>query len=504
MAEMEGRAMSGLAVGLVVVFMLIALLFIIISRYGYKMTKANNVMSFFLGDQTFGPLVSAMTFSATLFSAFVLIGLSGFFYTHGAGSWAYVGFGDTLMVVMIIIFGFPLWLLTKKYGYATPFQYLKQRYESKWPSVVAAAVSVVFLIPYMSLQLVGIGKLLNGLTNGQLPYLFGVFLTMLLCILVTQVGGMRTVVWTDALQGLYMFAIALILAFLFLGWEFKGSLAYLFQRVAEVKPELLSPPGPKGFLSHGMILSLIIMTIFMPVSQIQLSQRYMIIRERKAFGRVLLGTAIVPFIAVFPAMIFGFGGKVLWPNLPSGDMAFMKIMTTYFSWPAIIAGAIAVFAACFSTVDSQVLALGSTVSQDIYKNLSPAASESLSLKIGRWSMVILILITALVSISPAPLIVMLAVASYSFTLQLVPTMMGALYWRRGTATGAVASMLVGVGIMLAIQYKVFTFPGTIDKSLWGLMFGIAAYIIGSLATKPSEKGIEDVIGYLKTLRAKTG
>jgi hypothetical protein len=65
-------------------------------------------------------------------------------------------------------------------------------------------------------------------------------------------------------------------------------------------------------------------------------------------------------------------------------------------------------------------------------------------------------------------------------------------------------MLVGVGIMLAIQYKVVTFPGTIDKSLWGLMFGIAAYIIGSLVTKPSEKGIEDVIGYLKTLRAKTG
>ncbi|MDD1777433.1 MAG: hypothetical protein LUQ65_04630, partial [Candidatus Helarchaeota archaeon] len=215
--------MTALSVGLVVAFVLMCLLFIIISRHGHKMTKANDIMSFFLGDQVFGPLVSAMTFSATLFSAFLLIGLSGFFYTHGIGSWAYVGFGDTAMLIMGVIFGYPLWLLTRKYRYATPFEYLKQRYGSKWPAILAAAISVVFLIPYMSLQLVGIGKLLSGLTNGQLPYLFGVFLTALLTILVTQFGGMRTVAWTDAMQGLYMFAAALILAFLFLGMEFKGS-----------------------------------------------------------------------------------------------------------------------------------------------------------------------------------------------------------------------------------------------------------------------------------------
>ncbi len=494
--------MISLNLGLVLTFIFTAAVLVIVALYGSRATKAESFMSHFLADRNIGPIVIALTMAASLMSAFILVGLTGFFYTHGAGSWHYVGIGNTLVVAAVAFFGYPLWKISIKYNYSTPLEFLKDRY-SKGVAILAALVTVIFLTPYMAVQFQGVGKLVETLTNGEVSYLFTITLCMVLVVVTTQLGGMRTVAWTDAIQGAFFFAVAIILAFVFLKMEFGGSLTQLFNRVADVEPALLSIPGPKGLFTRGMIISFYIMVIFMPVSQMQLTQRYMVLRDKNTFRGLLIGTAVLPFIVVLAPMIFGLGGKVLFPELSSGDLAYASILTRCFSTPVIIIGAMGVFCACLTTINSQVLVIGSNIGRDLYDNIvTKQHSEATTLLISKIGMLIVTLIVFAFSIKPAPLIVQLAIVSYSYTLQLVPTMIGALYWKRGNSYGALTSIIAGIGLMLLHQFKIITLSKIVDHSTWGLLLGIVVYIVVSLLTQPPGERATQIVDHVKGFTSK--
>lgn len=222
---------------------------------GSRATRGS-MESHYVGDRSIHPIVTMLTMMATLMSAFILVGLSGFFYTHGIGSWVYVGFSNVSMWLLTIVFGYRLWLLGRKFGYVTPIEFLSDRYESKAVGVIAAAISIIFLFPYMAVQLTGVGKLIEGLTAGQFPYSAAVVIAGILGLCVCFFGGMRTVAWTDAIQGAFMFILGIVIAVWFVAVAFHGSVGDLFTKVAQSKGALLSLPGPTKFFSHGMLFSL--------------------------------------------------------------------------------------------------------------------------------------------------------------------------------------------------------------------------------------------------------
>lgn len=167
--------MSSLSIWALSIIILVGAFFTLIAVYGQRMVKAKNLLSYYLADRTVGPVIAALTMAATLMSAFILVGATGFFYTHGIGSWAYIAIGDIILVMMVPIFGYKLWKLSKKFGYVTPLEFLSSRYENKAVAFIAAIITIIFLMPYMSLQLVGFGKLLSSATSGELLYVFRSF-----------------------------------------------------------------------------------------------------------------------------------------------------------------------------------------------------------------------------------------------------------------------------------------------------------------------------------------
>src|SRR5699024_9736953 len=78
------------------------------------------------------------------------------------------------------------------------------RYESKSAATVTALVSCLFLIPYSAVQLIGVGYLLQGITNNAIPFLVGVVIATVLAIVFSFTAGIRSVVWTDSLQAVFM------------------------------------------------------------------------------------------------------------------------------------------------------------------------------------------------------------------------------------------------------------------------------------------------------------
>ena len=63
---------------------------------------------FMLGGAKIGLILGFMTFAATLFSTFTLMGMPDFSRNNGVGAWIFLAFSDAVMVFFILWFGFYL------------------------------------------------------------------------------------------------------------------------------------------------------------------------------------------------------------------------------------------------------------------------------------------------------------------------------------------------------------------------------------------------------------
>src|SRR5690606_12942263 len=121
-------------------------------------SAASSMSEFFIGNRKMKGMVATLSYSATIFSAFLMIGMVGLTYAGGVRA---LGFELAYFVSIAVIglVGPKFWAVGKKYGYITPTEMLGHRYNSKALALIAASASCIFLIPYSAVQLAGVGYL---------------------------------------------------------------------------------------------------------------------------------------------------------------------------------------------------------------------------------------------------------------------------------------------------------------------------------------------------------
>lgn len=455
---------------------------------GYRgwRVRGRGLGEFFVAGRSIGGAVGFLTWSATLFSAFTLVGLPGFFYTHGIGSWVFIAFADTYMGVLFYLIGRRLWRLSRQFDFITPTELLGYRFASPGLSILAVAVSTLFLLPYIAIQMIGVGRLLEGATDGRIPYLWGSVLLLLVVLVYSEMGGLRAVAWTDALQGLVFFILFYVAAAFFVGKEW-GGIGPMFRHVADVQPGLLSAPGPKSYFTYGSLVSLFLLIIGMPLTQPQLCVRFFIPRSERSLRIMTVASSTFATLVVIPALLIGLGGAVIFPNLRSGDLLLSAVLTRYV--PPFLAGLVicAVIVAAMSTVDSQILVLGSLYAKDIYSNLSRRdRTDRQQMRVARVAVFACMAAAFLLSLRPVPLIIQLSILSFAGTLQLAPAYLAALFWPRATRLGALASILVGTGMLALGQWvlpRIWLWG--LHPGIWGFLTGLATLVGVSVVTRPA-------------------
>lgn len=70
-------------------------------------------------------------------------------------------------VLFLITFGPRFWIVGNWYAHITPPELLAHRYQNQWVAVAAAVISFFMLIPYASVQLMGMGLLVEGITGSD-------------------------------------------------------------------------------------------------------------------------------------------------------------------------------------------------------------------------------------------------------------------------------------------------------------------------------------------------
>jgi SSS family solute:Na+ symporter len=458
---------------------------------------------FFLANRKVGGFVSALTYSATTYSAFMMIGLAGLTYLGGVGA---LGFELTYLCGMfMMVFFLPrFWLAGKKYGYVSPMELLSDRYQSKWVGATAAILALVFLVPYGAVQLMGVGYLMNGISQGAIPVIAGIIIAVLCAIAWSNIAGMRSVAWTDAFQALVMITVsAVVLGVVVVA---LGGFGSFFSRLEEATPGLLTVPTAGGVWNINMFIGLALPWLFFLISNPQVSQRLFIPKSVTAMKQMLGGFLIFGFIYTMISVLWGFGATLLVPGLENADLATPTLLALPLIPMALaIIVMIGITAAAISTIDSILLTLSSVWARDIHRGLiNPRASERKQLRVGQWVIPIMAIIAFVFAwwVAEQPggmlelMIAPLSSAASAGLLMAVPAIFGAFFWKRATAAGAIVSCIVGAIVVLLFQVTGWKplgwWPGT-----WGFIVCAILFVSVSLATKPPKKKADEFIGYLK-------
>jgi len=459
------------------------------------------VSEFFLANRRVGGFVSAGTYGATTYSAFMMVGLAGLTYLSGVGA---LGFELTYLCGMfMMVFFLPrYWLVGRKYGYVSPTELLSDRYQSKWVGATAAILALVFLVPYSAVQLMGVGYLMNGISQGAIPVVAGIIIAVFCAIAWSNIAGMRSVAWTDTFQALIM--IVTSAAVLGVVVAALGGFGSFFSKLESAASGLLTVPTAKGAFKLNMFIGMSLPWLFFLISNPQVSQRLFIPKSVMAMKQMLGGFLVFGFIYTLISVLWGFSATLLVPGLVKPDLA----TPTLLSLPIIPMGLaiivmIGITAAAISTIDSILLTLSSVWARDIHKGLiNPKVSEARELRVGQWVIPIMAIIAfvfawwAAGKTGLAFMIAPLSSAASAGLLMAVPTIFGAFFWKRATAPGAIVSCIVGAIVVLLFQVTGWKplgwWPGT-----WGFIVCVILFIGVSLATKPPREKAEEFIGYLK-------
>ncbi|MFC4558614.1 sodium:solute symporter family protein [Virgibacillus kekensis] len=480
---------TNLVVWGIIIYIILAVSVAFMSRQG----KSTDMPGFFLGGRNMNGILSALSYSATTYSAFMMVGLAGLTYMGGVGA---LGFEIVYFtgVSLVALFGPRFWRAGKEFGYVSPSEMVGDRFESKTAAASISLVSCLFLIPYCAVQLAGVGYLLQGITDNAIPFTTGVIIATVLALFFSYAAGIRSVVWTDSLQAIIMIISSTIVVILVING--LGGFGQFFETLQSDHPESLSVPG-NGFFDFLTFLGLTLPWFFFSLSNPQVSQRLFMPASLKGLRQMLIGFLVFGFIYTFVSVLWGFSAIQMFESLSTADLATPKLLSSDLVPPFLgVIVMVGILAAAVSTIDSIMLTLASMFARDVYGNTKKAPDDASQLKVAKIVIPVIAVLAFAFAELKLDLIAVLSVAASSGLIVSVPALFSTFFWRRGTAAGVISSVSVGALIVLLIEFTGVK-PLGLAAGIWGLLLSSLIFVIVSFMTKAPKEKAEVFVNILK-------
>ncbi len=172
----------------------------VIGSVAFRQSKANTE-DFFLANRTVGSMVFFLSIFATNMTAFAILGSSGQAYRQGIGIYGLMASSSGFLIPLTIFFiGTRLWAFGKRYGHQTQVAFFRDRWECSTIGTLIFVLSVVMLVPYMIISIMGGGRVLHDISGGLVAYWLGCAVVALVVTVNVFFGGMRGTVWVNIFQ----------------------------------------------------------------------------------------------------------------------------------------------------------------------------------------------------------------------------------------------------------------------------------------------------------------
>lgn len=419
-----------------------------------------NIEDYFIGGRKISGIISALTYAATTYSAFMMVGLVGLTYYSGVGAAGFelLYFVGTLF--LLSIYAKRIWKIGKDKGYISPMELLSENF-GKISSKLASIIALIALIPYTSIQFIGLALILESCFN--ITFNHGIILATILIALWAFIGGLRGVAWTDAIQGIIMISAALSAVI----WTFSILPA---SNLSHIPRDLLIIPNK--FWTIKKFITFVTPWFFFSLTNPQVLQRLFIPKDENAIKSMVKYFGIFGLLYTVLVTLLGLELRALteigvFPEIKDID----KVTPTFIKMAPLKLSVLIVFsiiAASVTTANSIILTLSSMITRDII------CSEKIT--VGKLIILILTLLCAIFALHRPSYIVKLAVTSSTILLCLLPTIISSIHLKSGNPLAGCLSILSGFAV--AILFSLLNLePLGIPTPFWVLFISTIFCIV---------------------------
>ncbi|MCF4009460.1 PAS domain-containing hybrid sensor histidine kinase/response regulator [Rheinheimera sp. UJ63] len=454
--------------------------------------------------------------------------------------WDYIAIylGPILLFIFAQPFLFKLLYVSKKQNVTSIADFISARYGKRSNiATLAAVVCLIVVIPYISLQLKAVAGSYQVLLGGSFDdsklawYQDSALLSAIAMAFFAILFGTRKLHLTEQNRGVMvaiafesvvkLFALLMlsIAVYVFL-MDTDQSVLRTFALHSVSQQEQLTTPGWVEFITKTLLAMVAVFLLprqFHVAFVENVSHHYLRHARRWFSGYLVLVTLVVIPIAV--------AGMQLFPDMLELADSFVLLIPSRMEWNVL---SVLVFIGGFSAATSMIiiatLALATMISNDVVmpgllkssKQKGLSHDYSLLILVVRRTMIVVVMALSYLYYSVFARNYELAetgLLAFALTIQLVPAVVGGLYWRRGNAYGVYAGLSIGMvlwfytlmlpqlvnaGVLSSaiMQQGVFGLNWLLPTAMFGIKldslshgvlvslgFNVLAYTLVSLSTK---------------------
>ncbi|HEY3598545.1 MAG TPA: sodium:solute symporter [Paraburkholderia sp.] len=424
---------------IIVAVTLFALYLGVRARHGHDMS----LEQWTVGGRSFGTAFVFLLMAGEIYTTFTFLGGSGFAYGKGAPVYYILAYA-TLAYILSYWLLPPVWRYAKTHRLLSQPHFFARKYDSRPLGVLVAVVGVAALIPYLVLQLKGLGIIVAIASYGVISSSAAIWIGAAVVTIYVTASGVRGSAWNSVMKDLLILAVVLFLG-IYLPIHYYGGLGAMFHAIDAARPGFLTfaEKGSSVIWFQSTVLLTALGFFMWPHT----FGSVFTAKDERIFRRNAMVLPIYQLILLFVFFV-GFAAALKVPGLKGGDIdlsLFRISLQTFDPWFVGVIGAAGVLTALVP--GSMILTTASTlIANDIYRGLlNRQASDTSVGMIARMLVPVVALVAVLFTLHGGETIVALLLMGYNFVTQLFPALVCSLSpHNRATKQGAFCGITVGV------------------------------------------------------------
>lgn len=452
-----------------------------------------------VGGRSFGPLLNWFILAGEIYTAFAFLGNSGWAYARGGPTFYILGYCSLAYVVGYYVLP-AISPIGRRNGLVTQPDLVEHLYDSRWLGIITACVGVAFLLPYLQLQLTGLGLIIETCSYGAITRVPAMLISFTLVASFVYLSGLKGVATTAVIKDVVMI-IAVAFFGLYFPIHFFGSVGGMFEALDAAKPGFLALPGGTPNLDVSWVMSTLVLTSLGFYMWPHLTANSFSAKNPRVLRQNAVFLPLYQICMLFP-MLIGFTALlVLTPALKTPDMSFMLLVQQVFpGWILGLVGGAGALACMIPAADlllsTSMIFTRNIVGRTVSKELEPAVQT----KIARIVVLALTAIALILAIYAPSMLVNLLLTGYSGVTQFFPMIVLGLFWKKATRAGAFCGLLAGeflVFFLILNKLDPLAIVGlNLNAGFVALVVNMAIFVVVSLltSTEASQKRKTAAIG----------
>ncbi|HVA17704.1 MAG TPA: sodium:solute symporter family protein [Candidatus Dormibacteraeota bacterium] len=430
--------------------------------------RKKNLEEWAVGGRGFGTLLIWLLMAGEVYTTFSFLGASGWAYSRGGPALYILGYLSLAYVVSFYILP-QLWEVARAHKLQTQSDFFETRYKSKNLAAFVSIIGVVFLIPYIQLQLTGLGIIVEVASSGAVARTAATIIAAVVVAAFVFTSGIRAAAWVSVVKDILLLIAAVSIGIVVPYHYFHG-IGPMFAAIARAHPAHLTMPGATKNLGHTWYISTVVLN---SLGLYMWPHNFGASFTARSSDVLRRNAVVMPLYTITLPLIFlaGFAALMVVPGLSNGDLSLLTVVQRTF--PPWALGVIGGAGALAAMVPASIFALTAATlfAKNFYRTIfAPTMSDARVAQLARVMVGFVMAIALYFAMHSSTTLVNLLLWGYDGITQFFPGVVLGLFWKRVTRAGVWSGMVAGIGILAVLLLSN-------NDPIWGVNAGFVALCV---------------------------